>query len=153
MRGLKFKFKYKVTGGSRGGAREARAPLLFWVKKKKKKTGRRMKSRRGKEQKTTPPLSITMQHNLCDYCNNLLHLLPTHPKLFITVWHIHVAAKWQVLIKQSFQRFSVLFQGATLNWYSNETTSNRERKSLLCLWTRFQPCYICFLEWNWIAKI
>ena len=35
MRGLKFKFKYKVTGGSRGGAREARAPLLFWVEKKK----------------------------------------------------------------------------------------------------------------------
>ena len=33
------------------------------------------------------------------------HLLPTHPKLFITAWHLHVAAKWQILIKQSFQRF------------------------------------------------
>ena len=32
------------------------------------------------------------------------HLFPTHPKLFITAWHIHVAGKWQVLIKQSFQR-------------------------------------------------
>ena len=32
------------------------------------------------------------------------HLLPTPPKLFITAWHIHVAAKWQILIKQSFQR-------------------------------------------------
>ena len=71
-----------------------------------------------------------------------------HPKLFITAWHIHVAAKWQILITQSFQRFSVLFQDATLNWYWNETTSNWERKSLLCLWIRFQPCYICFLELN-----
>ena len=76
------------------------------------------------------------------------HLLPTHPKLFITAWHIHVAAKWQILITQSFQRFSVLFQDATLNWYWYETTSNWERKSLLCLWIRFQPCYICFLELN-----
>ena len=32
------------------------------------------------------------------------HLLPTHPKLFITAWHMHVAGKWQILIKQSFQR-------------------------------------------------
>ena len=32
------------------------------------------------------------------------HLLPTHTKLFIRAWHIHVAGKWQVLIKQSFQR-------------------------------------------------
>ena len=32
-------------------------------------------------------------------------LLPTNPKLFITAWHIHVAAKGQILIKQSFQRF------------------------------------------------
>ena len=27
------------------------------------------------------------------------------PKLFITAWHIRVAAKGQILIKQSFQRF------------------------------------------------
>ena len=32
------------------------------------------------------------------------HLLSTHTKLFIRTWHIHVAGKWQVLIKQSFQR-------------------------------------------------
>ena len=33
------------------------------------------------------------------------YLLPTNPKLFITAWHIRVAAEGQILIKQSFQRF------------------------------------------------
>ena len=32
------------------------------------------------------------------------HLLPMRPKLFITAWHMYVAGKWQILIKQSFQR-------------------------------------------------
>ena len=32
------------------------------------------------------------------------HLLTTHPKFFIAAWHMHVAGKWQILIKQSFQR-------------------------------------------------
>ena len=81
------------------------------------------------------------------------HLLPTHPKLFITAWHLHVAAKWQILIKQSFQRFFGPLSGRNSKLYRNETTSKWERVSLLRLWIRFQPYYICFLEWNWIAKM
>ena len=34
MRDLKFKFKYKVTGGSRGGARGPGRPFYFGWKKK-----------------------------------------------------------------------------------------------------------------------
>ena len=81
------------------------------------------------------------------------HLLPTHPKFFIAAWHMHVAGKWQILIKQSFQRLFSPLSGRNSKLIKEwDHIQSGKKKSVVFMNKIPILLYICFLEWNWIKK-